>query len=580
MDYASHEECSGRVHLFDMTHAFIVKASIGKFAIVHTRNPYFAKDISDIPKEDKIFFRMKYAPYYLWLKTNKIYRIQLDDGSSYSEEMDAWFCKIIDADMIATFIHSDISPPKEEGGEMEVVRAVYGRCEASMHFFDSLYRDYIQKHKFKRGEIIAIKSVAGSGKTTTLLRLAKLHASKRILYIAFNKSLIEEIREKIKVEKCANMIPKTFDALVREIYIVKNGLDNYQSTVIDLRANVLGEYDAWFAGRKYAERDFYVKQYMQFCNQSDYNDIDEYAMENLGEIYPKLRELWNLSAKHELITFASIRKLVQIHRSSIGYIDNNYDMIFIDESQDFDAMMLKILLEDTTIPKLFVGDPNQAIYQWKGSINAFERLPPLETISLEFYSTFRVGNPACDIIRSRFAKCYMISKSMNYTEFRKEIPEKYTYLFRNWRNLLQTAQKTRNVWIHNYKNQIELMKRLHERLKYQKYKGGGDEEDMGHSDDLPAFLKRLSSWDLKKMIDDISRNIVEKKEDADVEMFTIHSYKGLENDVIRIFNDIDIEKEGNLYYVALTRAKKTIIENPRDSSIRNYFFTGRGREDD
>jgi uncharacterized protein YpbB len=42
-------------------------------------------------------------------------------------------------------------------------------------------------------------------------------------------------------------------------------------------------------------------------------------------------------------------------------------------------------------------------------------------------------------------------------------------------------------------------------------------------------------------------------------MYTIHSYKGLEDDIIKIYNDIDIEKEQNLYYVALTRGKKNII---------------------
>ena len=37
--------------------------------------------------------------------------------------------------------------------------------------------------------------------------------------------------------------------------------------------------------------------------------------------------------------------------------------------------MLNILLRDTHIPKVFVGDPKQAIYEWKGSIDAFKYLP-------------------------------------------------------------------------------------------------------------------------------------------------------------------------------------------------------------
>ena len=56
-------------------------------------------------------------------------------------------------------------------------------------------------------------------------------------------------------------------------------------------------------------------------------------------------------------------------------IDTEYDMVFIDEAQDFDNVMLKMLLKQTTIPKVFVGDPRQAIYKWRGAINSFDELP-------------------------------------------------------------------------------------------------------------------------------------------------------------------------------------------------------------
>ena len=37
-----------------------------------------------------------------------------------------------------------------------------------MTFLDKVYRDYVYKHKFKQNNILEIKSVAYSGKTTTL----------------------------------------------------------------------------------------------------------------------------------------------------------------------------------------------------------------------------------------------------------------------------------------------------------------------------------------------------------------------------------------------------------------------------
>ena len=86
-----------------------------------------------------------------------------------------------------------------------------------------------------------------------------------------------------------------------------------------------------------------------------------------------------------------------------------------------------------------------------------------------------------------------------------------------------------------------------------------DEEELNDfSDDLPKFLLKLSLEDLEKLINSIQENLV-KKEDSMVDLYTIHSYKGLESNIIRIYNDIDIKNEHNIYYVALTRGKKEII---------------------
>ena len=68
----------------------------------------------------------------------------------------------------------------------------------------------------------------------------------------------------------------------------------------------------------------------------------------------------------------------------------------------------------------------------------------------------------------------------------------------------------------------------------------------------------MTADELEEMLSNISNNIVDFNS-SDCKMYTIHSYKGMENDNIRIANDIDIEKEDNLYYVALTRGMKKIV---------------------
>lgn len=267
------------------------------------------------------------------------------------------------------------------------------------------------------------------------------------MYIAFNKSLIEEIKEKIVKREIKNLYPVTFDALSRMVfinYMRKNNvyddrnMDYDMLNIVDLKPQTLPYIMEWFVNKPYRIKNYYITNFRKFCNQTKYKCIKEYSIKVLGCEKNLLTTMWNKVLNYELVTFDSIRKMVEINNMCKEYIDRNYDMIFIDESQDFDNTMLKILLEDTTLPKLFVGDTRQAIYEWKGSINAFDKLPE-STLTLEFYSTFRVGNPACDEISRKFDNCWMISKSINETVLEYNIipEEKYVYLFRNWKNLLK-----------------------------------------------------------------------------------------------------------------------------------------------
>jgi superfamily I DNA/RNA helicase len=236
----------------------------------------------------------------------------------------------------------------------------------------------------------------------------------------------------------------------------------------------------------------------------------------------------------------------------------------IDETQDFDMLMLRMVLDDTTIPKIFVGDPMQSIYQWRGCINGFNYLPHSALI-LEFYSSFRVGNPACDLIRQKFKNCWMISKAKHETVLTDRIDGGYTYLFRSWKKLLTTAQKTKNIWVCNFEAKAETMRKMHPALR----KGGGFDDG---EDDLPKFLRMLTEDQLEEMISSIEENST-SKEEATYKFYTIHSYKGLEDDYVRIADDIE-EKYGddkNLYYVALTRGMKTIAEDTAQIDFMAYF---------
>ena len=153
----------------------------------------------------------------------------------------------------------------------------------------------------------------------------------------------------------------------------------------------------------------------------------------------------------------------------------------------------------------------------------------------------------------------MFTKNINETRYEDDdnftINENYTYLFRSWRHLLNTAKDIKNIWINNFEKQSNRMLKLIDAIQYM-----DDDEIKLFEDDLPKFLSSITKNELENLLDIIENNCVSFI-DATCKMYTIHSYKGLEDDIIKIADDLDGNEEENLYYVALTRGKKIIIDS-------------------
>ena len=467
---------------------------------------------------------------WIELRYRKQYRVEIDNEIRF-----VWLGKLLES--------------RGGEGKLKTVPIVYARCGGSMSFLDRIHRKYISKtHKFNKNQLLAIKAVAGSGKTTTLIDLANNHPDKKILYLAFNRALIDEIRKKAP----SNLKPRTFDSLMREVFILKKG---FVPEMIDLKPHSMGKMVDWFNTPKayYKTKMCYAKRFAKFCQQTEFDNIDNFSRYYYKEPKRLLRGMWDCD---KVYTFDGIRKMAQVNHWCRSLIDEKYDMVFIDEAQDFDMIMLSILLEDVTLPLVFVGDPLQAIYEWRGCINAFDELPDT-TLCVEFYSTFRIGEPACSQIKKTFGEdCWMMSKCERETTMtRGNYPtSSYVYLFRSWKSLLQEAQEIPNVWINNYDKQVITIKKLHKSL--QKFKLSKEEIEE-FSDDLPLFLVKLKCHELEELINNIERNLV-PKEQSICQMYTIHSYKGLENDIVKVHDDIDLENERNIHYVALTRGMSSI----------------------
>lgn len=541
--------------VFDISKSWFRRVTVGNYVVVDTGS--LASDIFKIAASVKNNLFLFTGFTWVYIENKTVYTISIDGvkrcvfiGTEFSlsdllENTCLGSCAI-NTDRIESGLQ----------GEFIDLPVAYARCKASMFLLDDIHRAFIQDHDYSGGDVIVVKAGAGSGKTTTQLRLASRFSKKRILYLAFNKSLVQEIEGKLSGRGITNMTTLTFDALLRRVYIKVKG---QVPEITDLKPQTIGGFVPWLNGKSRKLKSYYCKQFSRFCSDVQYTDMNAFCKGTLGKESKILDELWENVLSGKMITFDSIRKLSFIGHWFKMYIDKEYDMIFVDEIQDFDMAMLRMLLDDTTLPKLFVGDPRQSIYEWRGCINAFDYMPK-KALTVEFYSTFRIGEPALADICGRFKDCYMISKASQETRFGTiDSGDKYVYLFRSWRQLLTTARETTSMWIYGFEQKIIQMRNLHEKLQ-----GVKDVEEMEFEDDLPSFLLSMSSEELNELICDIARNLV-SKEMSQIKFYTIHSYKGMEDDIIRVADDFIAKDEPNLYYVALTRGMKKICMDEKNS---------------
>lgn len=539
--------------IINVENQFIRHVNVGNYVICEVPNNNLKEAVKII---DNNIFLYTGSETWIWLEKRANYTVEVD-----GQTKNVWigepclFQDVLDNTCLQYIVNEEAVSKMIELTKMkECVRVdvVYARCEKSMRLLDDIHRNYITKCDFQQHIVTAIKSVAGSGKTTSLLNISKQYHNKRILYIAFNKSLITEIKEKLKQQNITNIQAYTFDALLYRLFSFLKG---YNPHLNEMKPQTLSQLFPFFEGKPYKVKYYYCKRFIQFCSNHQYNDVKDFCMAMFGQHKPLLEKMWADAVEDKFVTFESIRKRAYINRWFNGFIDNAFDMVMCDETQDFDMIMLNMLLNDTKIPKLFVGDPKQSIYDFRGCINAFNYLPKSALI-IEFYSTFRVGNPACETINAKFSDCWIISKSKNKTHFVShfEATEKYVYLFRSWRILLQTAECMRNIWIYGFEKKINDIKILHNKLQFK----DNLVDDEEYEDDLPKFLKTLTSEQLDRMLKNIMGNIV-SFEDSRIKFYTVHSYKGMENDNVRLAGDINIKDDENIYYVAITRGMKKIL---------------------
>jgi hypothetical protein len=274
--------------------------------------------------------------------------------------------------------------------------------------------------KFGTGESLAITAGAGAGKTSTLAMMGLAYPHRRLRYIAFSKALATDAKaampENVEASTLHSMAFKVtgapFGARLRA-----NRMKGWQVAknlgITGIQVDVGGDKPKWLEPGYLA--GVVMKGLERFCASADPEPTtrhfpyvegidlpDELTGRRTYEnneivrlhLVPALRNAWadwqDPNGSKTRYGHAGYLKAFQLEGRQI-----EADALLIDEAQDLQPVSVAIAAQQTKAQLCLVGDPQQAIFEWMGSVNAMEEIGATHRATLA--TSFRFGPAIAEV---------------------------------------------------------------------------------------------------------------------------------------------------------------------------------------
>jgi F-box protein, helicase, 18 len=449
------------------------------------------------------------------------------------------------------------------------------------------------------GKVIAVNSIAGSGKTSTADALIRAYAPKTGFYTAFNKAIVEDSKRRF-----GDLIDaKTVHALAYKYVKPKKKIEELNYTTIkepisyEEKAIIIDALDDFF-------RSSYIDIYNYAITKTENEVLQElivnYANMMLeGKIPPTFNYM--LKCLH----------LMLLHEE----IGIDFDLLILDECQDTTAVTLEIFKLINAKHKVMFGDKYQNIYSFMNTVNAFDELTDITTLRLT--KSFRCDPNIASIV-DKYGKTYLENSFIfNGNEnIEKDSTFKIAYITRTNAMLIErmyylmnqgeSFTLTRNpneifalpIAVLNAANGKEVYDKKYKFLEKEyknfdkvrrSYRNFYEYINVIMEDPLIEIATKVLGNFANKRINiyDVKTKALTLKPNPNIILTTAHAFKGLEMDNVYIEDDLNIsvnrtihrinelstimdgnpklylskeQKEDlNTYYVALSRAKTNVM---------------------
>ena len=379
-------------------------------------------------------------------------------------------------------------------------------------------------------DYVSVEAPPGSGKTYVLIgaiqQYAKEHPKAHIVAITFTRKAAGELAERIAVD---NVEVSTIHSWAyRRLAILG---EEYCFPVQILEEDRVKDILKQLCVRS---RQYYINQFQLYSYvMGNYNiDIDD----KIKRTYEAIRYKYiKYKREHQLYDFTDLPlylldKLKEYHRC----IDD-IDAFFVDEFQDIDTTEQELFERVMASKKLYIGDPRQSIYAFRGSLD-----DAMQTLS-------------------GFAHYSLVENYRSY----QEIIDYATSVRNLWEELQDEDVDMHSLILHNQENyQLSY-------IECERGEGGKvyTMPDIGECIDVVNWKPANQLSILKSIMEDPTTQILCRSNKQVKKLIslgfdnvsTVHQAKGLEYDKVIV---VDFEptnnEEMNIGYVAMTRAKNEL----------------------
>ncbi|MEW2401963.1 AAA family ATPase [Streptomyces sp. NPDC046862] len=262
------------------------------------------------------------------------------------------------------------------------------------------------------GKNVAVQALAGTGKTSTLVMIAAQMLERRIGYIAFNRAIADEASKKFGRNVTARTSHSfALQDLRNTPYRQKVSIAGSRNSgarrprdvaaALGITAEVrVGDRDG---NIQYVGPEEIAKIVMGAIRRFRQSADAELGRQHLGEKWahvPAARTLLEYARRAWAdIADPNSNKIFFDHDDylKIWALTNprlNFDTIFFDEAQDINPVLKKVI-QDQDAQVIVVGDSNQAIYEFRGAIDALRDWPA--DVVLPLTQSWRFGPAVAEV---------------------------------------------------------------------------------------------------------------------------------------------------------------------------------------